>query len=189
MKIHFVCNRTLLHILWKCLHLSEKMSFTVAWISLFAYIRFEASASFPSIEIKLPIIIKVNILCVCAFPLLLKKNSQYHNVCFAQIKICKSKDLSPFGDVRFSISKSCKTKNIYITLFHCLLPYNGSHHTAMFIWYTYFGTDKWKEKLESLTILTGKNLCFTKFSTKTHWITRLAASDVLHMFTQLIKFF
>ena len=40
-----------------------------------------------------------------------------------------------------------------------------------------------------LTILTGKNLCFTKFNTKTHWNTRLAPSDVFHMFTKSIKFF
>ena len=40
-----------------------------------------------------------------------------------------------------------------------------------------------------LTILAWKNLCFTKFSTKIHWITRLTASDVFHMFTQSIKFF
>ena len=32
-------------------------------------------------------------------------------------------------------------------------------------------------------------LCFTEFSTKIHWNTRLAASDVFHMFTQSIKFF
>ena len=40
-----------------------------------------------------------------------------------------------------------------------------------------------------LTILTGKNFYFTEFSTKIHWNTRLAASDVFHMFTQSIKFF
>ena len=40
-----------------------------------------------------------------------------------------------------------------------------------------------------LTILTWKNLCFTEFSTKIHWNTRLAASDVFLMFTQSIKFF
>ena len=38
-----------------------------------------------------------------------------------------------------------------------------------------------------LTILTGKNLCFTtELSTKIHWNTRLDASDVFHMFTQSI---
>ena len=41
----------------------------------------------------------------------------------------------------------------------------------------------------SLTIFTGKNLCFTEFSTKIHWNTKLAASDFFHMFTQSIKFF
>ena len=41
----------------------------------------------------------------------------------------------------------------------------------------------------NLTILTWKDLCFTEFSTKVHWNTRLAASDVCHMFTQSIKFF
>ena len=40
-----------------------------------------------------------------------------------------------------------------------------------------------------LTTLTWKNLCFTEFSTKIHWNTVLAASDVFHMFTQSIKFF
>ena len=39
-----------------------------------------------------------------------------------------------------------------------------------------------------LTILTG-NMCFTEFSTKIHWNTRLATSDVFHMFTQSVKFF
>ena len=39
------------------------------------------------------------------------------------------------------------------------------------------------------TILTGKNLCFTELSTKIHGNTRLAASDVVHMFTQSIQFF
>ena len=34
-----------------------------------------------------------------------------------------------------------------------------------------------------------KKLCFTEFSTKIHWNTRLAASDVFHMFIQSIKFF
>ena len=34
-----------------------------------------------------------------------------------------------------------------------------------------------------------ENFCFTEFSTKIHWNTRLAASDVFHMFTQSIKFF
>ena len=43
--------------------------------------------------------------------------------------------------------------------------------------------------IEQLRIHTGKNLCFTEFSTKIHRNTRLAASDVFHMFTQLIKFF
>ena len=37
-----------------------------------------------------------------------------------------------------------------------------------------------------LTILTRKDLCFTEFSAKIHRITRLAASHVFHMFTQLI---
>ena len=40
-----------------------------------------------------------------------------------------------------------------------------------------------------LTILTWKNLCFIEFSTKIHRNTRLAASDVFHVFTQSIKFF
>ena len=35
-----------------------------------------------------------------------------------------------------------------------------------------------------LTILTGKNLCFTEFSKKIHRNTRFAASDVFHIFTQ-----
>ena len=39
------------------------------------------------------------------------------------------------------------------------------------------------------TILTWKNLCFTEFSAKILWNTRVAASDVFHMFTQSIKFF
>ena len=39
-----------------------------------------------------------------------------------------------------------------------------------------------------LTILTGRNLCFTEFSTNIHRNTRLAASDVFHMFPQSIKF-
>ena len=38
-----------------------------------------------------------------------------------------------------------------------------------------------------LTILTGKSLCFTEFSTKIYWNTRLAASDVFYMFTQSVK--
>ena len=33
-----------------------------------------------------------------------------------------------------------------------------------------------------------KNLCFTEFSTKIHWNTKLAASDG-HMFTRSIKVF
>ena len=40
-----------------------------------------------------------------------------------------------------------------------------------------------------LIILIGKNLCFTEISTKFHWSTRLAASDVFHVFTQSIQFF
>ena len=40
-----------------------------------------------------------------------------------------------------------------------------------------------------LTILTGKNLCFTEFSTKIHWNAMLAAFDVFQMFTQSIKLF
>ena len=40
-----------------------------------------------------------------------------------------------------------------------------------------------------LMIHTGKNLCFTEFNTKIHLNTRLAASDVFHMFTESIKFF
>ena len=40
-----------------------------------------------------------------------------------------------------------------------------------------------------LTILTEKNLCFTEFSTKIHWNTGVAASDVFRMFTQSINFF
>ena len=35
-----------------------------------------------------------------------------------------------------------------------------------------------------LTVLTWKTLCFTE---KIHWNTRLAGSDVFHMFTQSIK--
>ena len=38
-----------------------------------------------------------------------------------------------------------------------------------------------------LTMLIGKDLCFTEFSTKIHWNTRLATSNVFHMFTQSIK--
>ena len=38
-----------------------------------------------------------------------------------------------------------------------------------------------------LTIHTGKNLCFTEFSQKIHWNTRLAASNVFQMFAQSIK--
>ena len=41
--------------------------------------------------------------------------------------------------------------------------------------FTIFGTS-----INCLTILTGKNLCFTEFSTKIHWKIRLAASDVFH---------
>ena len=37
-------------------------------------------------------------------------------------------------------------------------------------------------------MLTQKNLCFTEFCTKIHLNTRLAASDVFHMFTQLSSF-
>ena len=44
-------------------------------------------------------------------------------------------------------------------------------------------------RLECLTIFTGKNLCFTEFSTTIHWNSSLAASDVFHMFTQSIKSF
>ena len=40
-----------------------------------------------------------------------------------------------------------------------------------------------------LMIHTRKNLYFTELSTKIHWNTRLAASDVFHMFTQSINFF
>ena len=47
----------------------------------------------------------------------------------------------------------------------------------------------YNDQKELLTILTGKNWCFTNFSAKIHWNTRLAASDVYHMFTQSIKFF
>ena len=46
-----------------------------------------------------------------------------------------------------------------------------------------------KQKGRILTILTAKNFCFTEFSTKINWNTRLAASDVFLMFTQSIKFF
>ena len=43
--------------------------------------------------------------------------------------------------------------------------------------------------LKCSTILTGKNLCFTEFSTDIHSNTRLAASNVFHILTQSIKFF
>ena len=39
-----------------------------------------------------------------------------------------------------------------------------------------------------LTILTWKNLHFTEFSTKIHWDTRLAASDVFLLLSQLSSF-
>ena len=42
--------------------------------------------------------------------------------------------------------------------------------------------------MKHLTILTEKNVCFTEFSTKIHWNTMLAASDVFHIFTQSINF-
>ena len=41
---------------------------------------------------------------------------------------------------------------------------------------------------KNLTILTWKNLRFTELSTKINLNTRLAVSDVCHMFTQSIKF-
>ena len=45
-------------------------------------------------------------------------------------------------------------------------------------------------KFGQLTIFTwNKNLCFAGFSTKFIENTRLAASNVFHMFTQSIKFF
>ena len=47
--------------------------------------------------------------------------------------------------------------------------------------------DKW-QSFQELMILTGKNLCFTEFSTKIYWNTRLVASDVFHMFIQLSSF-
>ena len=34
-----------------------------------------------------------------------------------------------------------------------------------------------------------ENLCITEFRTKIDWNTRLAASDVFHIFTQSIKLF
>ena len=43
--------------------------------------------------------------------------------------------------------------------------------------------------IKALTIPTGENLCFIEFSTKNHWNTKLAASEVFHIFTQSIKFF
>ena len=70
----------------------------------------------------------------------------------------------------------------------------------MFRNYTVYGSFSffnYREKINHLTLdllnkchtyLT-KNLCFTEFSTKIHWNTKLAASDVFHMFTQSIKFF
>ena len=42
--------------------------------------------------------------------------------------------------------------------------------------------------LLTLIIPTCKKLCFTEFSTKIHWNTNLAASDV-HMFTRSTKVF
>ena len=48
----------------------------------------------------------------------------------------------------------------------------------------YFVLSAFNESLFALMILTWKNLGFTEFSTKIHWSTRLAASDVFHMFTQ-----
>ena len=41
--------------------------------------------------------------------------------------------------------------------------------------------------LLTLTIPTGKTLCFTEFSTKIHRMTRLAVSDVFHMFFIYLK--
>ena len=46
-----------------------------------------------------------------------------------------------------------------------------------------------RQNVAILTILTWKNLCLAEFSTKIHWNTRLAASDVFHIFIQSIKFF
>lgn len=40
-----------------------------------------------------------------------------------------------------------------------------------------------------LTILTWKNFSWTEFSTKIHWTTRLADSDVFHMFRPSVNFF
>ena len=42
--------------------------------------------------------------------------------------------------------------------------------------------------VDHLTTLTWKNLCITELSTKIHSNTRLAASQVFHMFTPSIKF-
>ena len=42
---------------------------------------------------------------------------------------------------------------------------------------------------DTLMILTGKHLCFTEFTTKIHWNTRLAASGVFYILcNQLISF-
>ena len=46
-----------------------------------------------------------------------------------------------------------------------------------------------KAQATFLAILTWSNLCFTELSTKILWNTKLAASDIFHMFTQSIKFF
>ena len=40
--------------------------------------------------------------------------------------------------------------------------------------------------LDAWTTLKRKNLCFIQFNQKIHWNTRLATSDVFHMFTQFL---
>ena len=44
-------------------------------------------------------------------------------------------------------------------------------------------------KKNALTMHTGKNLCFTEFSTKIHRNTWMAASNIFHIFSQSIKLF
>ena len=72
----------------------------------------------------------------------------------------------------------CKVANLQCT--DCTSTINRLHHQ-------FFSENV--PKNSCLNDTHRENLCFTELSTKIHRNTRLAVSDVFHMFAQSIKFF
>ena len=129
-----------------------------------------------------------------------------HDVCFNDIQISRWPHLSssPWGVPLYSDLARKRTDQKNYLLYQqttslcsisCLMVFKISgNYEQKFFWKTSLETCLFITRFLffnrsfELTILTWKNFCFTEFSTKIHWNTRLAASDIFHMFTQLSSF-